>query len=87
MKVLMKKLQKQNKETKITRTSKKSLETSKKELKISKKNSKSSKKEIETSKKGLDTSPKKLSNINFLTLIFSLLVLAYIVAIWYPYSS
>jgi hypothetical protein len=93
MKVIMKKLQKQNKETKITRTSKKSLETSKKELKSSKKNSKSSKIELETSKKGLETSkkesetsPKKLSNINFWTLIFSLLVLVYIVAIWCPYT-
>ena len=79
MKVLMKKLQKQNKETKKPKTSKK-------EQKISKKNSKSSKIELETSKKELDISPKKLSNINFWTLIFSLLVLVYIVAIWCPYT-
>ena len=43
-------------------------------------------KKLETSKKESETSPKKLSNVKFWTLIFSLLVLVYIVAIWCPYT-
>ena len=43
-------------------------------------------KKLETSKKDLETPAKKLSNVNFWTLIFSLLVLVYIVAIWCPYT-